>query len=72
MMLAFLIDQVQLLTNKTVQAAVKKVGRLSAFYRKVFSHFDFLKLNNWDELYNAILYGVDVSFSIKTPSKNTS
>ena len=50
MMLAFLVDQVQLLTNKVVQQIVAKVKTLKNFYWKIKAHFEVLIFKNWSQV----------------------
>lgn len=66
MMLAFLVDQVQLLTNKVVQQIVAKVKTLKNFYWKIKAHFEVLIFENWSQVYQTILYGAAVTFAPNT------
>jgi hypothetical protein len=58
MMLAFLIDQAQLLTCNVVQTAVKKKKRLSAYYQTIREIFNFFIFESWAEVYSAIAYDI--------------
>jgi hypothetical protein len=58
MMLAFLIDQAQLLTCNVVQTAVKKKKRLGAYYQTIREIFNFFIFESWAEVYSAIAYDI--------------
>lgn len=62
MMLAFLVDQVQLLTNKVVREIVEKAKTLRMFYWKIKAHFEVLIFEDWSQVYKTILYGAAVTF----------
>ncbi len=72
MMLAFLVDQAQLIGCKIVRMALESSRRLSEMYRKVRTYFDTFVFKNWGELYSAIAYGIETSFQINFPRGNTS
>ena len=73
MMLAFLVDQAQLLASKLVQLALEKAQRLKTMYRTVRNYFDTFAFRDWQELYSAMAYGIETSFTINFPGrKNTS
>ena len=72
MMLAFLVDQAQLIGCKIVRMALEASKRLSEMYRKVRTYFDTFIFKNWGELYSAIAYGIETSFQINFPRGNTS
>ena len=72
MMLAFLVDQAQLIGCKIVRMALESSKRLSEMYRKVRTYFDTFIFKNWGELYSAIAYGIETSFQINFPRGNTS
>lgn len=70
MMLAFLVDQAQLLSCKVVQDALKKKKRLSYLYqtiRELFKHFIF---ETWTDLYSAIAYGYKVVMTLNKPNSS--
>ena len=71
MMLAFLVDQSQLLTSKVVQLALQKNRSLSEFYRMIRSLFDVFLFENWLELYEALAYGFDSKITIKRRSNSS-
>ncbi|MEI8025491.1 MAG: transposase, partial [Pseudomonadota bacterium] len=71
MMLAFLVDQSQLLTSKVVQIALQKNRSLSEFYRMIRSLFDVFLFENWLELYEALAYGFDSKITIKRRSNSS-
>lgn len=72
MMLAFLVDQAQLLSSKIVQAALEKVKRKKELYRKVRGLFDHFIFHSWGELYAAIVYGMEISWRVRRPTANSS
>lgn len=61
MFLAFLVDQVQLISCKTFQKALKTVERHSYLWKKFASQFEWLAFNNWEEFLGVITkdYRVD-------------
>lgn len=71
MMLAFLVDQAQLLTSKVVQLAYQKSKSLSEFYRMIRSLFDLFAFENWLELYEALAYGFESKIIIKRRSNSS-
>jgi hypothetical protein len=71
MMLAFLVDQAQLLTSKVVQLAIQKSKSLSEFYRMIRSLFDLFAFENWLELYEALAYGFESKITIKRQSNSS-
>lgn len=72
MMLAFLVDQAQLASNKLVQAALAKEKRLKELYRVVRGLFDTFIFTDWSEIYSAIAYGYEASIKLNFPPRNTS
>jgi hypothetical protein len=72
MMLAFLVDQVQLLTSSIVQEGVVAKKQLKKFYQTLREYFFLLAFDNWEHLYTALAYGVNVSFTVRNPGQNSS
>lgn len=64
MMIAFLIDQIQQLSNEVFQKAVVKEKRKSYFWSTMKSYFDLLEFDSMDMIYQAILHGIKVKFKI--------
>lgn len=71
MMLAFLVDQAVLLTCKFVQDALAKTKRMKELFYEIRSLFDRFHFTNWSELYSAIAYGMQSSFTLNVPIKNS-
>lgn len=72
MMLAFLVDQAQLLTSKVLGLALKNEKRLSNIYAKIRHFFETFSFLSWEELYSALAYGINSVFEIGRRSNNTS
>ena len=72
MMLAFLVDQAQLLTSSLVQQGVLVKKQLKRFYQTLREYFFMLTFDNWQHLYSAIAYGIKISFTVEEPTKNSS
>ena len=72
MMLAFLVDQVQLLTSSIVQKGVLAKKQLKKFYQTLREYFFLLAFDNWQHLYSALAYGIKVSFIVKNPALDSS
>ena len=70
-MLAFLVDQAVLLTCKFVQDALVKTKRMNELFREIRELFDRFHFTNWLELYSAIAFGMQSSFTLNVPIKNT-
>ena len=70
MMLAFLVDQAQLLTSKVVQQALKKSFGLSNMYRKIRYLFETFAFKSWLEVYEALAYGFDTTLTIRRPNSS--
>ena len=58
MMLVFLVDQLQSLGCKLFQKALEKAERRSYLWNKMRTQLHSLIFNNWEELFNAIAFGV--------------
>lgn len=67
MMLAFLIDQAQLLCCNVVQSALANKKTLSALYRSIRTIFTEYVLNSWADLYSAIAYGYHSTLILNRP-----
>lgn len=71
MMLAFLVDQAQLLSYKIVQSALIKTKSLKELYKSVRGLFEHFIFQNWQELYQAIAYGFKATLTIEIPPINS-
>lgn len=71
MMLAFLTDQSVLLTCKFVQDALAKTKRMKELFREIRELFDRFQFRNWLELYSAIAYGMQSSYTLNVPITDT-
>lgn len=71
MMLAFLVDQAQLLSSKIVQSALIKTKSLKELYKSVLGLFNHFIFQNWQELYQAIAYGFKATLTIEIPPMNS-
>lgn len=67
MMLAFLVDQACLLTCKFVQDALAKTKRMKELFREIRELFDKFRFSSWLEVYSAIAYGMESSFTLNVP-----
>lgn len=72
MLLAFLVDQVQLLTSSIVQEGVMAKKQLKRFYLTLRDYFFLLAFDNWEHLYTSLAYGITVSFTVRNPGLNSS
>jgi len=72
MMLAFLVDQVQLLTSSIVLEGFLAKKQLKRFYQTLREYFFLLAFDNWEHLYTALAYGINVSFTVRNPGLNSS
>lgn len=72
MMLAFLVDQVQLAASKLVQAAHAKKVTLKSLYDWVRILFNTFLFTDWNDVYAAIAYGFKSTMTINLPSRNSS
>jgi hypothetical protein len=70
MMLAFLVDQAQLLTSNVVQLALKNSFGLRNFYRKIRNLFENFVFKNWLQVYQALAYGFKTTFTINRPNSS--
>lgn len=67
MMLAFLIDQAQLLCCNVVQSALANKKSLGALYRSIRTIFTEYVLNSWADLYSAIAFGYQSNLILNRP-----
>jgi hypothetical protein len=67
MMLAFLVDQAQLLCCNVVQSALANTKSLGALYRKIRNLFTEYIFNTWADLYAAIAYGYQSTLVLNRP-----
>ena len=72
MMLAFLVDQTQLLTSKLTQVALARSRRLSEMFRQLRSLFDHFNFDSWIDVYSAIAFGYQAQLFLNVTKKNTS
>jgi hypothetical protein len=72
MMLAFLVDQTQLLTSKLTQVALAASRRLSEMFRQLRSLFDHFNFDSWIDVYSAIAFGYQAQLFLNVTKKNTS
>jgi hypothetical protein len=54
MMLAFLVDQAQLLCCRLYQAAKKSSGTFAVFWEKMRALFDFFEIKTWEQFFLSI------------------
>ena len=71
-MLAFFVDQVLLLASSLVQEGVLAKTQLKKFDQTLREYFFLLEFENWEHLYKALAYGVNVSFTVRKPGHNSS
>jgi hypothetical protein len=60
MMLAFLVDQTQQLCCTLFQSVWRKLGSKKALWESIRSYFKCFLIKSMEELYNALLYGINV------------
>ncbi len=68
MMLAFLVDQPQLLSCKLLQAGLIETKRFKELYKSVRGLFEHFIFQNLRELHEAIAYGFEATLLIKIPT----
>ena len=60
MMLAFLVDQIQLLACRLFQAVLEKEGSRTSLWEHVRALFYSLEFDSMESIYRALLYGYKV------------